>query len=209
MAGLAIWLCCVEAGSELWFRGREQRIAVAPKWAINWSTGNQWKEIAIPKAAEDLLRYNEGRAAAWDDQRGRRWNLFFFKWLPGQTAALSVKVHRPEICLPASGFTSLGEPRSELIHVNDVALPTRAYRFRQGSTPVYVYYCYWDGTVFRNTEEMIAEDWTPRGRIHRAIEGRRDRGAQTLEAAIWGSGDQADADAAFKDELQRWLHASG
>lgn len=205
LIGVAAWLCLVEGGSELWFDARERQVPVASQWAIAWPNDARTKDIPIPKGAGDLLNYNEGRAIEWDDSAGRRWNLFFFKWLPGRTAALSVKVHRPDICLPASGFTSLGEPRFELLQVNGVSLPTRAYRFLGGANPVHVYYCYWDGTVFRDKQEMIEEDWTMRGRLKRVFSGRRERGAQTLELAVWGELDDASADAAAKSELSRLL----
>ncbi|MFL6529407.1 MAG: exosortase/archaeosortase family protein, partial [Chthoniobacterales bacterium] len=205
LVGVAAWLCVVEGGSEMWFYARERHVAVAPQWGIAWPSNSRTKDIPIPKAAADLLNYNEGRAIEWRDNAGRQWNLFFFKWLPGRTAALSVKIHRPDICLPASGFTSTGEPRFELLQVSGVSLPTRAYRFLGGADPVHVYYCYWDGTVFRDKQEMIEEDWTMRGRLNRVFSGRRERGAQTLELAVWGELDDASADAAAKSELSHLL----
>ena len=56
-------------------------------------------------AVETLLRYNEGGAATWRSADDRRWMMYSFRWLPGRTAALFVKNHRPDICLPASGLT--------------------------------------------------------------------------------------------------------
>ncbi|MEP6821244.1 MAG: exosortase/archaeosortase family protein [Chthoniobacterales bacterium] len=202
---LVAWCAFVEGGSELWFRARAKTVPVASPWGIDWPTGENLEEIPIPKAAEDLLHYNEGRAVAWQDDAGQKWNLFYFKWLPGQTAALSVKIHRPEICLPASGFVSEGDVRSRLLRVNDVTLPTRAYLFRDGAVPLHVYYCYWDGTVFRDTQEMIEEDWSFRGRLKRVWSGRRDRGAQTLEVAVWGEPDEEKAEADLKAQLARFV----
>ncbi len=209
LLALGLWLCLVEGGSEVWYRLREQSVRLASPWAINWPTDERYKPIDIPKAAADLLHHDEGRAMAWQDDDGQRWNLFFFKWLPGRTAALSVKIHRPEICLPASGFTSDGGVRSQLLEVNGVSLPTRAYRFRDGATSLHVYYCYWDGTVFANTQEMIEEDWTLRGRLLRVWSGRRERGAQTLEVAVWGHQEDAAADADLVEQLQQFVYAKG
>ena len=42
---------------------------------------------------------------------GHNWSMYFFKWLPGRTAGLFIKNHRPDICLPASGMI---QPTSEL-----------------------------------------------------------------------------------------------
>lgn len=206
---LVAWCAFVEGGSELWYRARAKTVPVASPWAIEWPASESFEEIPIPKAAEDLLHYNEGRAVAWQDDAGHKWNLFFFKWLPGQTAALSVKIHRPEICLPASGFLPEGDVRSRLLRVNDVTLPTRAYRFRDGAVALHVFYCYWDGTVFRDTQEMIEEDWSIRGRLKRVWSGRRDRGAQTLEVAVWGADDDASADSDLQRQLARFIKAKG
>lgn len=206
VVALGCWLVVAEVSSELWFIIRGRNVASAPAWTIEWPQSRQLQEIAIPKFAADLLHYNEGRGVAWQDETGKHWNLFFFKWLPGRTAALSVKVHRPEICLPASGFTALGEPRPKLLRVKGVALPARAYRFSDSSQILHVYYCYWDGTIFHNTREMIEEDWTIKGRLHRAWNGIRDRGAQTLEVAVWGAGDdEAAADATVEEELSHFV----
>ncbi len=209
LGALCAWLLFVEGGSELWYRTREKNTPPAPGWTVTWPENDHFEPVPIPQAAADLLHYNEGRAVAWRDAEGQRWNLFFFKWLPGRTAALSVKIHRPEICLPASGFTAVGSARSRLLEVNGVSLPTRAYRFRDGATPLHVYYCYWDGTVFRDTQEMIEEDWTLRGRLKRVWTGRRDRGAQTLEVAVWGEQEDAAADEALRRQLAEFVRSTG
>ena len=163
--------------------------------------GRGFHEVPIPEEASNLLRYDEGRSVSWEDDAGKRWNLFFFKWLPGRTAALFVKVHRPEVCLPASGMVAVGAPKSELLRIGDLVLPTRAYRFDDNGVPLHVYYCYWDGTVFRSTEEMIQEDWTFSGRLRRVWRGQRERGAQTLEVAVWGYEDDASAYEQLKRQL--------
>ena len=55
--------------------------------------------------------------------------MYFFRWLPGRTAGLFVKNHRPDICLPASGMKQRGAMQNKLLTVNDVALPIRSYVF--------------------------------------------------------------------------------
>lgn len=202
---LGCWLFFIEGFSEIWFRSRENISHSAPQWVLTWPGEGEATEIQIPAEAADLLHYNEGRAISWRDDEGKQWNLFFLKWMPGRTAALFVKIHRPEICLPASGLTGVGEPRSQLLEVNGVALPTRAYRFQDRQVPLHVYYCYWDGTVFRDTQQMIEEDWTVRGRLYRSWTGKREQGAQTLEMAVWGHASDEAADAALKKQLARLI----
>ncbi|MDQ6765789.1 MAG: archaeosortase/exosortase family protein [Verrucomicrobiota bacterium] len=205
---LIVWLGAIELANETWFRLRAGSTAVAPAWTVSWpNKGHDFRDVPIPEAATNLLRYSEGHSVAWNDDAGKRWTLFFFRWLPGRTAALFVKVHRPEICLPASGMVGVGAPKSELINVGGIALPTRSYRFDDNGVPLHVYYCYWDGTVFRNTDEMIQEDWTVAGRLRRVWRGQRERGAQTLEVAVWGYDDDDAANEQLKRQLALLVHS--
>ena len=199
---LFVWLALVEIGSETWFRAHAGGVVVAPPWEVIWpQTGNQFQEVQIPDAAATLLRFNEGRAIAWDNDTGKHWNLFFFKWLPGRTAALFIKVHRPEICLPASGRIALSGPTPQLIRVGGTSLSVRAYRFDDNGVPLHIFYSYWDGTVTENAQQATEEDWTVRGRLRRAWLAQRDRGTQVVEIAAWGYNDDAIA----RDELTRQL----
>jgi hypothetical protein len=63
------------------------------------------KNVSVAPEAQALLRYNQGGGASWNGSDGHPWMMYFFRWLPGRTAALFVKIHRPDICLPASGMT--------------------------------------------------------------------------------------------------------
>lgn len=208
LIALILWLGLLEVGNEAWFRARGGREAAARPWSVTWpSSAEGFREVAIPEEASNLLRYDEGRSVSWEDDAGKRWNLFFFKWLPGRTAALFVKVHRPEVCLPASGMVAVGAPKSELLRIGDLVLPTRAYRFDDNGVPLHVYYSYWDGTSFRSTEDMIQEDWTFYGRLRRVWRGQRERGAQTLEVAVWGYEDDASAYEQLKRQLSLLLRA--
>ncbi len=204
LIALIVWIGIVELGSEAWFWMNAGREPVAPEWTVTWPPRDQFQELPIPEQAADLLRYNEGRSIAWNDDAGKHWNLFFFKWLPGRTAALFVSVHRPEICLPAAGLVAVGEPKSELLRIGKLALPIRSYRFDHSGIPLHVYFCYWDGTLFRDEQQMIDEDWTFRGRMRRAWLGQRDRGTQTLEVAVWGY-DDAKADEELRRTIARFV----
>lgn len=200
LVALIVWIALVELGSEAWFRINSGREPMAPEWTVTWPPRDQFQELPIPEQAAELLRYNEGRSIAWNDDAGKHWNLFFFKWLPGRTAALFVSVHRPDICLPATGLVAVSEPKSELLRIGELALPIRSYRFDHSGMPLHVYFCYWDGTLFRSEQQMVEEDWTFRGRMRRTWLAKRDRGTQTLEVAVWGYDD-----AMAEQELRRTI----
>lgn len=200
---LLVWLILVEAGVQGWYR-LHQSPDLNSRWAVRWpETQNDYKSVPITPEAEGLLHYNEGGGATWQGQDGHQWLLFFFRWLPGRTAARFLKVHRPDICLPASGRTIERDNGIRMLAVNGMNLPVRFYRFNDQGVPLHVFYCYWDA---RSSYETVAsaqfEDWSPRGRLRAALEGRREIGAQMLELAVWGFQDDSEANEALKRKLE-------
>ena len=175
------------------------------RWAVNWPTSeSDYKSVPIPKEAEHLLLYNEGGAGAWMGTDNRPWMMYFFRWFPGRTAALFVKIHRPDVCLPASGMTLSHDAGLRLITVNGVSLPIRSYRFYDRGMPLHVFYCYSDGrSSYENASAAAEEDWTARGRVRAAWEGKRDVGAQMLEVVVWGYDDDREAEQALQRQLAK------
>jgi exosortase len=205
LAALALWFLLVEAGVQFWY-GTHTSIA-SLRWNVDWpETENDYKQVPITPAAEGMLRYNQGGGASWE-QDGRQWMMYFFRWLPGRTAARYVKVHRPDICLPASGRTLQYDNGIRMLEVHGVNLPVRSYRFDDRGTPLHVFYCYWDArSSYATVATAEFEDWSPRGRVRAAVQGRRDIGAQMLEIIVWGYDNDAEARAALARELNRVIH---
>jgi exosortase len=204
VAALAFWLLLVETGVQTWYRAH-QSTAAHSRWAVSWPTvETDYKSVPIAPEAEAMLRYNEGGGATWQAADGRRWMMYFFRWLPGRTAARFVKIHRPDICLPASGITMERDNGLELVAVNGVHLPVRSYRFDNRGTPLHVFYCYWDArSSYKNVADAQEEDWTARGRLRAALRGQREMGAQMLEVVVWGYQDDAEAKVALQRELSQ------
>ena len=200
-AALAIWLLLSEAGVQGWY-GLHQSPA-SSRWLVSWPISEPgYKSEPIAPEAETLLRYNEGGGASWEGINGRHWTMYFFRWFPGRTAARFVKIHRPDICLPAAGLTMTQDNGLRLLAVNGVNLPIRSYRFDGGSAPLHVFYCYWDTrSSYESTKSAELEDWTARGRLRAALNGRREIGAQMLELVVWGYENDEDANAALQRQL--------
>ncbi|MEY2572095.1 MAG: hypothetical protein QOJ87_308 [Verrucomicrobiota bacterium] len=191
-----------EAGTQVWYRVHEARSAQLAPWAITWPThAANWKEVPVDEASQGLLRYNEGGGGDWSAD-GHNWSMYFFKWLPGRTAGLFIRNHRPDICLPASGMIQRGGVQNKLITVNGVALPIRSYVFENAGRPLHVFYCYWDGTP--PTPGMLDEEnWTASGRLEAVKRGKRDVGTQMLEIVAWGYDDPAKAEAAAVEQIRQ------
>jgi exosortase len=202
---LIVWLLSIEVAAAAWYSPARQPSTFAKSWTATFPANEEsFKDEPIPAAAQELLRYNEGGSATWRAEGNRSWLLYSFRWLPGRTAALFVKNHRPDICLPASGLTMTDESGVRLVKINGVNLPLRFYRFRQGQVPLHIAYCYWDGrSDYDNDQQAGEEDWSIRGRLRAAREGKREIGARMLELAVWGYEDDAEAHRALIAELNK------
>ena len=202
LVGLGVCLILGEIGIQIWYRAHESQLTNS-RWTAEWPRSNdRYESVSIPPATQGILRYDEGGGATWTGSDSRRWLMYFFRWLPGRTAALFVKIHRPDVCLPASGLTLTQDRGIQLITVNGVRLPIRSYRFDDHGVPLHVVYCYWDArSSYDTVNAAIQEDWTPRGRIQAALAGRREIGAQMLELVVWGYQDDAEAGRALEHQL--------
>jgi exosortase len=199
---LTPWLLFAELGVQTWYRLHQNSFSSA-RWTVAWPNAEPgYQSVPIAPEAESLLRYNQGGGAAWQGGGGHKWMMYFFRWLPGRTAALFVKIHRPDICLPASGLTMERDNGIQLLTVNGVKLPVRSYRFDDHGTTLHVFYCYWDArSSYENVAAAEEEDWSARGRIRAALRGRRELGAQMLEVIVWGYGDDAAAREALRNQI--------
>lgn len=208
IVSVLVWLGLVEISVQGWYRFHQSPI-IASRWNVHWpSSENDYKTVPIPREAETLLQFNDGGGASWQTSGGYRWSMYFFRWAPGQTAARFLKVHRPDICLPATGMTMVHDSGLRLLPIDTINLPIRSYRFDDRGTPLHVFYCYWDArSSYENATAAQAEDWSMRGRLRAALLGQRDIGAQMLELVVWGYQDDTQAETALRAELARVVHA--
>ena len=204
LIGLTAWMLIAELAVQCWYRAHQSDITTT-RWREQWPEQEaSYQSVRIPPATQAILRYDEGGGASWNGTDMRHWMMYFFRWLPGRTAALFVKIHRPDVCLPASGLTMTRDDGIQLVTVNGIKLPVRHYRFDDHGTPLHVIYCYWDArSSYQTVNAAIEEDWSIRGRLGAALRGRREIGAQMLELVVWGYQDDAEADAALSRELAR------
>lgn len=190
-----------EGGTQAWYGVHEARAARLEPWAVTWPThARNWKSVPVADQAQELLRYNEGGGGAWLGADGKQWAMYFFKWLPGRTAGLFIKNHRPDICLPASGMKLRGGVHQKVISVNGVGLPIRSYVFENGPNLLHVYYCYWDGSA-PEVKAQDQENWTASGRLDAVRRGKRDVGTQMLELAVFGYDTEEEAEKAVRQQL--------
>jgi hypothetical protein len=203
---VAIWLVVIEGAVQIWYG--VHRFDPKLRWSVSWPvSAAEYTSVPIAPEATGMLRYSDGGGASWKSKDGHRWLMYFFHWLPGRTAALFVKVHRPEKCLPAAGLSLVRDNGLGLIHVNGVNLPVRSYVFDDAGAHLHVYYCYWDArSSYETVTAAQEEDWSPRGRVRAALRGRREVGAQMIELAVWGYDNEAAALEGLRRQLTDIVH---
>jgi exosortase/archaeosortase family protein len=208
LSALVLWIVLTEIAVAVWYAPTAAQKTSSAPWSVAWPTSERdYRPEPISATVETLLRYNEGGAATWRSADDRRWMMYSFRWLPGRTAALFVKNHRPEICLPATGLTMEEASGVHLVTVNGVNLPMRSYRFNYSGRPLHIFYCYWDGrSSYVNDAAAASEDWTALGRMRTVWQGKRELGARMLELVVWGHEDDAEARAALERELGKIVH---
>ncbi len=207
-AVLAVWIVFVEVATAAWYHVRGADLLSTPAWSVAFPTAeNEYKPTEVAAAARDLLRYNDGGGASWAAANGRHFLLYYFRWLPGRTAALFVKVHRPDVCLPASGLTLREDAGIHPLEIHGINLPIHRFRFEAQGQPLHIFYCYWDSrSSYRNAASSSDEDWSMRGRLRAAWFGRREMGSQMVELVVAGYDDDEAAWAALTEQMQRLVH---
>ena len=137
--------------------------------------------------------------------------LYVFRWTPGRNSALLANLHRPDVCLPASGWTQTADHGVRNYQVKDgFELPFRHFEFRrafENSTPqmAHAFYCLSEDRVASASASAVALDlpgmsgnrseWTRAERVQSVMEGRRHLGQQVMEVVLIGSAPFSTRDA--------------
>jgi exosortase/archaeosortase family protein len=205
---LLIWLVLVEAGVQLWYRHLESQLKPGPTWSVNFPQDNPTlKDLPIDEKTQYLLRFDEGRQAAWSESDGTQWDVFYCSWLPGRVAGYLAKRHTPEICMQATGVKLVSGPELTMMNVHGVELPVRSYVFATVGGPINVFHCRWEAGV---DESAYVQHESARFNLIRGIwAGRGNKGQKVLEVIITGMDDPAQAKAALVSQLEKLIKVEG
>jgi exosortase/archaeosortase family protein len=205
LVGLAIWLVCVEVGVELWYRARERGLPEPVTWGVAWPHDNAtFREIVLPDATRQYLRFDEARDGGWREPDGTVWQMIYLRWKPGRVAPHLAKNHTPDFCLTASGRKLLSASATRPIQVRGLQLPFRSYVVAQGGAPVHVFYCLWEDRAPGAT--FSPDILSFHSRLRATLEGRRNLGQRSLEVVIWGLDNPAQAETALRRQLEKLLY---
>ena len=190
-------------------------------------------ELKIDPEIRAVLRFDGSEAAAWTltspsssesvgEQRasgtqvnGSRENtisclLYVFRWKPGRNSALLANLHRPDVCLPASGWTQVADDGVRNYPVTgSLELPFRHFEFQRafGDSPpqtAHAFYCLSEDRAAASSVPApmslpsmtgSRSEWTRAERVREVLGGRRHLGQQVIEAIFISSEPFSAADA--------------
>jgi exosortase len=238
--GLALcWLLFVEIGTAGWYRVHESNLVSGIRWRVQWpEQAPNFHKLKIDEEIRSVLRFDEGQAAAWTltsppnaesfrepAALGMPVNrstptttscyLYVFRWKPGRNSALLANLHRPDVCLPASGWTQVADDGVRNYPVGGrFELPFRHFEFQRAfenlaPQTAHAFYCLSEdrasgpsasrhgASATPNSPGMSGSpsEWTRAERLHSVLQGRRHLGQQVIEAIFISSEPVSSADA--------------
>jgi exosortase len=225
LAAAAIcWILLMEIGTASWYRFHERNLISSPQWSVQWpEQAANFRKLNVAEEIRAVLRFDEARAASWTIDSPTTSSdpvscLFYvFRWSPGKNSALLANLHRPDVCLPASGWTQVADHGVRTYPINgSFELPFRHFEFDrrfEDSPPqtAHAFYCLSEdraseastshhGTNFPGMFGSRSE-WTRAERFRAVLEGRRHLGQQVMEVIFVSAKplSGADAEAQLRD----------
>ncbi len=200
--GLASWLALSFLGVEWWYRHD------APKSMPSWTfvlpeKRDGFRALELPADTLTQMAPDAAQMGAWPGS-GSQWLAFYFRWQAGtgRSRILAMR-HKPEGCLPATGWTLVEERNSIEVRVGEVVIPFRVLTFAKGTDRAHVYFCVWQDTA-NGKQPTVAEN--PRSESLRLVASHeRALGQQILEIVLAGPADGHAADEAFRREIEPLL----
>jgi exosortase len=204
LAAALCWLLFVEMGTGTWYRVHERDLISGIRYGVRWpEQAPNFHRLKINDEIRAVLRFDDGEAAIWtansqsDSSRPNtlRCALYLFRWNPGKNSALLANLHRPDVCLPASGWIQIADDGVRAYPVNgSFELPFRHFEFQrsfEGSPPqtAHAFYCLVEDGARLLSSSSISPlgmfgnrtEWTRSERVRAVLEGRRHLGQQVLE----------------------------
>jgi exosortase len=193
------WLVFVLAGTELWFS--RPSTGETRKWTLAWPPGATVE--SLPATTLSLLGCDRTRAATWQDETGARWTAFFLEWFPRRSrTAVLAQVHRPEVCLPSTGFTEAGSRRTLRISAAGFDLVFESLHFRDSQgKDAFVFYCPWEIIPGETGRNAVFSDSTRTTSFRRVWQRERVIGQQVIELIVTAVSSREAAEASLRGQL--------
>jgi exosortase len=190
---LAVWMLAVVVASEVWFHNPE---AIQSNWTLRPPANSSPIEIS-PRTAE-LLMADKSVTGKWIDTMGDQWQFFFFQWNAGPVRSrLLARLHRPEICLPATGARLTKRRAPVPIFIEGVRHELNAYTFTREGASTFVYWGAWENRSAHANERGVWSTSLPIAGLQSVWWRERNLEQQVIELAVSGCNDATEADSAL------------
>ncbi len=226
------WLLLVEASVSAWYRVHERNLVTTQTWGVKWPESNPgYREIKIDENVKTTLRYDTGREATWPlaspanqepiaSNSRASISMFFFRWNPGTTSILRARAHRPDICLPNTGWKLTKDNGVRGYSTNDgLTMPFRHFTFtRPGpenlAVQAHAFFCESEDRIPRDELNRFSvtagttSNWMRSDRVRVVLQGLRNQGQQVLEIVIMTPHPVPDSlvETEFADLLRQVVH---
>jgi len=232
LATALCWLLIIEIGTAAWYRAHESNLVTSRRWEVQWPENvSNLHQLKIDDEVRRQLRFDRGFAASWTWPAERSPEgshssgsdritcvLYFFRWNPGRNSVLLANFHRPDVCLPATGWMQVTDTGVRNYPISEsFALPFRHFEFHRGTREngsqqtAHAFFCLWEDRALSpsaagaNPPQMSGSrsSWTYAERLRAVLQGRRHLGQQMMEFVAFphSTADLAEINARFANAL--------
>jgi len=209
------WFVFAEIGTEAWFRYKESQTAKTVPWNIQFpnpedmGTAQQRGFYSLTTRElgdreKEILHFETGLGASWNDTRGNAWNAFSLSWAPDKNLGEVDSAHNPTICLPAAGFEFVKPGPVVNMQIGDSEMPFQTWVFRQGNQEIYVFMGV--RREFASGELFLVTDTSREGKLSRAIDkattGVRGGPLQAVQLFVSGPRSLEEATELAKQQIR-------
>ena len=197
-----------EAATQAWYGWREQSAPRFPTWTVAWPTkASDFRVVPIAVAVHDDLHDEASSAAEWRDPAGRRWSGWWIRYQAGAAGKVVFESHNPALCLPAAGWRALPGGQRFAMELGAIHLMVQGGVFAAGSGNVFVFWVpYLDRGMPSGADDargVYGHSLAALGKgklpwLRDVWTGCRGADAETLEMAVQGPADYAEAERAFR-----------
>jgi exosortase/archaeosortase family protein len=215
---LLLWVLCAELAVEGWYRWHEAKLPPPVTWSVSLpQSAPDFQNLPLADRTRQILRFDDAVNAAWTGAEGSRWQAIFLRWNPGRTAVHLARNHTPEVCLSSAGRKVMSQSEirwfdvpvdsrlesgtKQLTNHPALKLPFRVYQVTDPTGPLHVFYCLWDDRATAQGVETM--NLTYANRLAPVLAGRRQSGQRSLEVALWGYAQPAEAERVFRETLPK------
>ena len=200
LVAVGIWSLLSIAATEAWYRSHTPKDSGVFHWTVALPEGKAgFEKIQLAPRTIELLKYDQAVTGKWRVDDGSEWSVNFFRWQPRSIeSVITSRVHRPERCLPASGFRQISDSEPIEVEAGGLKLPFRKYTYEMEGRKLYVFFCQWEDGA---EKQLGMQSSGQEDRLQSVLKGRRLVGQQTLEIIVSGGSSLDEAERLLRKQL--------